>query len=165
MPKGIPGSSTTGICDIEGCEKPMGVGRRRLCYMHYSRWRKYGDTSFTQRPTGRLCSVDGCGAPHHARGRCATHSERRYRQQNPGANAERLARRKAQKLATQVVPVTQALLAAKWRYWAGRCWICGTEATQWDHVKPLARGGSHILANLRPACAPCNNRKRARWPL
>ena len=46
-----------------------------------------------------------------------------------------------------------------------RCWICKTaEPTHIDHVKPLARGGAHILSNLRPACAECNLRKGSKWP-
>lgn len=32
-----------------------------------------------------------------------------------------------------------------------------------DHVKPLAKGGPHILANIRPACVSCNSRKHATW--
>jgi 5-methylcytosine-specific restriction endonuclease McrA len=43
--------------------------------------------------------------------------------------------------------------------------MCGAEAVEWDHVKPLAKGGAHILANLRPACLSCNRSKRDRWPL
>jgi len=45
------------------------------------------------------------------------------------------------------------------------CWICGTP--NWstvDHVKPLSKGGPHILANLRPACSRCNKSKGAKWP-
>ncbi|MGX7727586.1 HNH endonuclease [Rhodococcus sp. 5G237] len=33
-----------------------------------------------------------------------------------------------------------------------------------DHVKPINKGGPHMLANLRPACGPCNSRKRDQWP-
>jgi hypothetical protein len=28
-----------------------------------------------------------------------------------------------------------------------------------------AKGGWHMVANLRPICRACNNRKSARWPL
>jgi 5-methylcytosine-specific restriction endonuclease McrA len=74
-------------------------------------------------------------------------------------------RRRAAKLGTEVVPLTPALLRAKWAYWSGCCWMCGGEAVEWDHVKPLSKGGAHCLANLRPACVPCNRRKSASWPL
>jgi len=50
-----------------------------------------------------------------------------------------------------------------------RCWICDWDLSQetvhWDHVQPLARGGVHTPKNLKPACAPCNTRKNARWPM
>lgn len=59
---------------------------------------------------------------------------------------------------------TTAQLLARWAYFGDRCWMCGDLATETDHVKPLAKGGSQWPSNLRPACRPCNNRKRARWP-
>ncbi|MGH9004622.1 MAG: HNH endonuclease [Acidimicrobiia bacterium] len=43
--------------------------------------------------------------------------------------------------------------------------MCRGPAEGWDHVKPIRVGGSHLLANLRPACRPCNSRKRSSWPL
>lgn len=36
-------------------------------------------------------------------------------------------------------------------------WGCGQLATTADHVIPLARGGSHDITNLVPACLPCNS--------
>lgn len=64
-----------------------------------------------------------------------------------------------------VVPFTQAQLDAKMAYWGNRCWLCGTENwTDVDHVKPVAAGGPHILANLRPTCHPCNASKGGTWP-
>lgn len=56
--------------------------------------------------------------------------------------------------------------AARFSLWGGRCWICGiADATQDDHVKPISKGGSHCLANLRPICQSCNASKGGRWPL
>lgn len=46
----------------------------------------------------------------------------------------------------------------------GRCWVCFKPYEQIDHVKPLARGGRHIAANLRPICKACNIKKKAKWP-
>jgi len=91
-------------------------------------------------------------------------SRRDYRL-NPEGHRLQQHRRRALKTATAIGPVTVELLAAKWDYWAGRCWMCGGEAVEWDHVKPLARGGAHMLANLRPSCLSCNRRKSATWPL
>jgi 5-methylcytosine-specific restriction endonuclease McrA len=44
------------------------------------------------------------------------------------------------------------------------CWMCGGDADTVDHVKPLSKGGAHILANLRSACQSCNSSKGATWP-
>ncbi len=63
-----------------------------------------------------------------------------------------------------IVRASSEQLEARWKLWAGRCWICGAPATEWDHVKPLAKGGAHIPANLRPACGTCNRRKQDKWP-
>lgn len=63
-----------------------------------------------------------------------------------------------------VYPFTTDQLAAKVAYWGGRCWVCSGPFEAIDHVKPLAKQGPHMLANLRPICTACNTRKRDRWP-
>jgi 5-methylcytosine-specific restriction endonuclease McrA len=89
--------------------------------------------------------------------------QREY-QHNPLARREASHRRRALKLALAVGTICIADLAAKWDYWAACCWMCGSDAVEWDHVKPLSKGGAHCLANLRPACVSCNRRKSATWP-
>ena len=39
------------------------------------------------------------------------------------------------------------------------CAYCGGPYEQLDHVKPVVLNGPHILANIRPACKECNQRK------
>lgn len=63
-----------------------------------------------------------------------------------------------------VYPFTTEQLAAKVAYWGSRCWVCSGSFEAIDHVKPLGKGGPHMLANLRPICTACNTRKRDRWP-
>jgi len=41
------------------------------------------------------------------------------------------------------------------------CIYCGDKSEQIDHVIPLARGGSHSIGNLSPACRRCNQTKGA----
>lgn len=55
-------------------------------------------------------------------------------------------------------------MQARWDYYGGKCWMCGATATDSDHVKPLAKGGSNWPANIRPACRSCNRSKSAAWP-
>jgi 5-methylcytosine-specific restriction endonuclease McrA/endogenous inhibitor of DNA gyrase (YacG/DUF329 family) len=65
-----------------------------------------------------------------------------------------------------IVDFTPAQKAARFELWGGRCWMCGVaDANQEDHVKPISKGGSHCLSNLRPICQKCNTRKRDTWPL
>lgn len=65
-----------------------------------------------------------------------------------------------------IVDFTPRQKAARFALWGGRCWICGIAgATEEDHVKPISKGGSHCLANLRPICKKCNTSKSNRWPL
>jgi 5-methylcytosine-specific restriction endonuclease McrA len=59
---------------------------------------------------------------------------------------------------------TDKMIAARWEMFGGLCWICGEPATETDHVKPLAKGGSHYPANLRPICDHCNSSKKDKWP-
>lgn len=40
-----------------------------------------------------------------------------------------------------------------------RCYLCGDEATEVDHLWPRARGGSDRLSNLRGVCRRCNATK------
>jgi 5-methylcytosine-specific restriction endonuclease McrA len=77
----------------------------------------------------------------------------------------RVSRRRALKMVLTVGKITATDIAAKWAYWGGLCWMCGARATETDHVKPLAKGGAHLLCNLRPICRSCNSRKKARWPV
>lgn len=77
--------------------------------------------------------------------------------------------RRARKKATQVVPFTNEQWEQKKAYWGNRCYlripgICTGSAEHVEHVKPLSKGGPHMLANLRPACEPCNYHKRDKWP-
>lgn len=91
---------------------------------------------------------------------------RDYRQRNPEKTKEHRrrseAKRRAAKAGSLVFSFTAEELAARLSMFAG-CWLCGAPATEVDHVKPLAAGGAHALANLRPACGPCNRRKYSKW--
>ena len=95
-----------------------------------------------------------------ARGRYAQQGESAKR-----AGVNYSSKRRARLAAAQTVSFTAEQLSQRWDYYGGRCWMCGAEATATDHVKPISKGGAHMLANLRPACGSCNSRKRNKWPL
>lgn len=92
----------------------------------------------------------------------------RYRNRADPSNARRAKHKyRAAKAGNGHVAYTAEDLKAKVNYWGRRCWICSKPLLpgfHWDHVKPLNKGGPDMLANLRPACGPCNQSKRDRWP-
>jgi 5-methylcytosine-specific restriction endonuclease McrA len=52
----------------------------------------------------------------------------------------------------------------------GYCQDCGTfleydSGWHLDHWIPLKRGGTHVMANVRVLCPPCNLSKNARMPM
>lgn len=59
-------------------------------------------------------------------------------------------------------PIPQEVKVAVWQRDQGRCVDCGSQAElEYDHVIPLAMGGSNTERNLQLLCAPCNRRKGA----
>ena len=62
---------------------------------------------------------------------------------------------------TDVIPDDVKQLV--WLRDGGRCRHCGAQAElQFDHIIPVAMGGSSNPENLQILCGPCNRRKRAR---
>ena len=50
-----------------------------------------------------------------------------------------------------------------WRRDQGRCVECGTnERLEYDHIIPVAKGGSNTARNLQLLCAVCNRKKGPR---
>jgi len=89
---------------------------------------------------------------------------RLYYETNKAAALESCRRRRARQRSATTIAFTPEQLAAKWEYWGNRCWTCGGDANATDHVKPLNKGGAHMLCNLRPICRSCNSAKRDKWP-
>lgn len=73
-------------------------------------------------------------------------------------------RHAAVKRGVRIYGFTSEQVAGRVAVWGGRCWVCSAPYEAIDHVKPLAKGGAHMLANLRPICTACNTRKRDTWP-
>jgi len=81
----------------------------------------------------------------------------------PEKYTERAARRKAQKLQTQVekIDFMQILRDSK-----GICGICGKPldlfGIDFYHIVPLSKGGAHARNNIQPSHSYCNRAKGAR---
>ena len=70
----------------------------------------------------------------------------------------------ARKRGCQVVLPTQDAVEGKVAYYGGKCYICGGDWECFDHVKPISKGGPHMLSNIKPCCYRCNIEKHAKWP-
>ena len=83
---------------------------------------------------------------------------------NPEKRQAIVERRRARKVAGTVpgVAVDEGSIAARFAYYGNRCYLCGGPADAVDHVIPLALGGLHIPANLRPICHSDNSSKGGR---
>lgn len=96
-----------------------------------------------------------------------------YQRQYRKENLERMrvlgrrhaASRRARKLASKVVEFSVHAVRDRSGVWGNTCWMCGGPYEHDDHVKPLKHDGAHAPSNLRPACAACNLRKAAKWPI
>lgn len=76
-------------------------------------------------------------------------------------------RRRARLQLVTVVAISPEQWTQRASMFGNRCVYCGVSGDvvpmTVDHVKPVAKGGAHILANLRPACKPCNCKKHDNW--
>lgn len=83
---------------------------------------------------------------------------------HPEVRRELTRQRRARLGGKRLPGLSRSAIAERMRYFGHRCWICGGPQEEVDHVKPVAKGGAHMLCNLRPICGPCNRRKSATWP-
>jgi 5-methylcytosine-specific restriction endonuclease McrA len=103
--------------------------------------------------------VVGPVAAHRARLRHLTdESYRLY-------HREKAKRRKAQDRKVWLRQVKASDLRALRARFDGCCAYCGVKCdAEIDHFQPIAKGGTHVLSNLLPACHDCNSSKRDHHP-
>ena len=59
-------------------------------------------------------------------------------------------------------PIPQEVKLLVWQRDRGRCVECGVQSElEFDHIIPLAMGGSNTDRNLQLLCETCNRRKGA----
>lgn len=175
-------------CSVKDCHTEAKA--RGWCNRHYLRWWVHGDpTMFVGRPK-TWC---WCGEQAEAKGLCHRHYQRLKYQRDPEKfrEVERLRRkvdgdrvRALEKFRREANPhlhrtkvhnrkarlrgAPGSHTAGEWlavlELWDGRCAYCGAVATTKDHIIPVSQGGSNDIANIVPACQPCNSSKGAKTP-
>lgn len=89
---------------------------------------------------------------------------REYCERKPEVRRHAQNNRRAKIRDSMVVKFSAEDLALRMSYFGNKCWMCSGPFEHIDHVKPISKGGSHMLSNLRPACRSCNSSKSAKWP-
>jgi len=85
---------------------------------------------------------------------------RKYRREKPHVYAAKEQRRRTRLKNNGVYLVTEKEMQ---KMYASKCFYCKVaDATTVDHVVPIAKGGTHSIGNLLPACRPCNESKKAK---
>lgn len=87
--------------------------------------------------------------------------KREWEKKHPESRKIQLSRYRALLKSSRICTIKRADLEARILAFGGVCAYCSAAWEHLDHVKPISRGGAHCLANLRPACAPCNRKKSA----
>jgi 5-methylcytosine-specific restriction endonuclease McrA len=154
----------TGTCAAPDCDRAIWASG--LCGAHYVR--VYSGTTPDQPIRARRrkneaappCSADDCDKlATGSHGWCGSHWVTKT-----GKGAEYSARRRARKFDGPHEHITAADYRAM-RAATGDCYLCGealADPVEFDHVIPLARGGRHLMVNIKPVHRHCNRVKAAR---
>jgi 5-methylcytosine-specific restriction endonuclease McrA len=121
--------------------------------------RRWGREHYARHRVQRIQQAAGYSARHPDR----VHGyKRKWDKANPLKRREIKHRRRAREYATRVDPIDYAAIYHRDK---GICHICHNptpkDRLHFDHVIPLARGGTHTEGNIKVAHARCNLRKGA----
>lgn len=87
---------------------------------------------------------------------------KKYKQDNIELYREAARKRRALKNGNTISCFSHEELMLRMSVFGFKCAYCGGNFDHVDHVIPLAKGGYHCLANLRPACESCNCSKSSK---
>jgi len=144
-----------GIVDLAGYAEITSLGEfdaiRLLSNSHGVLW-KVGARCFSTQDT-ELTAGDVVALAHEAENRRRLKLEKAQALMAMRADAEEREVRQ---------PIPQVVKLFVWRRDGGRCVECGSQKElEYDHIIPLAMGGSNTDRNLQLLCAVCNRRKGA----
>ena len=93
-------------------------------------------------------------------------ADRKWKKAHPEKCLAQWARKRARKRNAPINDFTVHQWRELCRAVGYRCAYCGQKyafaALTMDHITPLAKGGSHTLSNIIPACLGCNMRKHTK---
>lgn len=89
---------------------------------------------------------------------------RRYDAKHPEVHRSVVMRLRARRAGVELLHFPADQIFIRMAYFGFKCWMCRGAFEAVDHVKPLSKGGPHLLSNLRPACRSCNASKGGQWP-
>lgn len=156
-------------CDITSEDDP--AFKAGKCNVHYLR--DYRANVRAEMTGPRICAAEGC-AVDISRGRLNQrfcNSECQQRAWTATTDQEQLRARKSKRQGDRRArkynnPGYEFFTYEEWLdlliACGFRCTYCHaipSEGLQMDHIFPLAQGGPHCLANVTPACGPCNRAK------
>lgn len=178
-PLGAPKHDLPRTCSYDSCErKHSGLG---YCKMHYKRLVNNGDPNIVQIKNAALFPVvDGMKVCLRCNGnkplasfyvsgqkiqpRCKDCALEQARKRYEKDRLKFIARSWNSRYREAGAGVSLEQLRQRFSAYGWACWMCGsTSDICVDHVKPRGKGGPHIPANVRPACASCNGRKHDHW--
>jgi 5-methylcytosine-specific restriction endonuclease McrA len=153
----------TATVDFEMRQRPDG---RNRCFQ---RFECSCGTSVLLRPyTVKNGNTSSCGCVHTevVKAQMTTHGLSKTREYRNELAVRTRGKRRALVKNSTAKKITKEELNQVLNGFNNQCWICKVELDKvvWDHYQPIAKGGAHIIENLRPACNPCNSRKNALWP-
>lgn len=137
----------------------------KSCTLEYDRARRkrYADKIAEQKRDWRVANPEKVRQQkqRHATKHSAVCVQRvsEWRKKNPVKRVAQEEKRRVAKRGRGNDYTTSEKIEARFALYGGKCRYCGIAANSIDHRIPLARGGSHLPANLIPACRSCNSRK------
>ena len=153
-----------------GCRVCSRAGARRRYREGY---RPYRSAVYTAKVLARAKDLSAERPEHRAainrkyhaspKGQVTQTAYRRKWQQENRVHANQLTA--ARRLKTP--PLSKNIIDALLGYYGSDCVYCGGEASGFDHLQPLSKGGEHVAENLAPCCQPCNSTKNNKpiWTL
>jgi 5-methylcytosine-specific restriction endonuclease McrA len=133
--------------------------------MHYARMRRRGAVELPVRES-RFCERPDCNGAFYGRGLCRRHYDKDRSDRWDGVKARQTpedfrlrAKRRRAALRGATGDHTHAEWLVKLAAYGGICAYCDKLADTKDHVVAIAKGGTHDIGNIVPACRSCNSRK------